>query len=159
MTLELIEWAFNGSTFVAGGTLSLDPAPNSIEKMVKVEWKARHTGLYSIYPRCKYRYRKTVEFTLKGGCEPTKRREIEFYAARFSKFQIDNTSWAKMVSPTYYSERGTNPSGNPWTEENENQDLFLMLQEVTFTLEEGKNWCTYSIKLKVVNTEGITIEE
>jgi len=156
MTLELIEYTFNGSVFIAGGTLILNPAPNSIEKMVKVEWLARHTGLYSIYPRCKYRYRKTVQFTLKGGCEPTKRREIEFYSARYSKFKIDNTTWAKMVSPEYNSDRNNNPSDQEWSEQITNQTLYLMFEEVTFILEEGKDWCTYSIKLKVVNSEGIT---
>lgn len=157
MALKLIEYTFNGSVFITGGTLVLDPAPNSIEKLVKVEWRARHTGLYSIYPRCKYRYRKTVEFTLKGGCDPVKRREIEFYGARYSKFKVDNTTWAKMVSPEYYSDRNYNPSGYPWTgESHPNQELWVMFEEVTFTLEEGKNWCTYSIKLKVVNSEGIT---
>lgn len=156
MALELIEYTFDGSNFVVGGTLTLDPAPNSIDKLVKIEWRSRHTGLYSLYPRCKYRYRRTVEFTLKGGCDPDKRREIEFYSARYSKFLIDNTTWAKMVSPDYYSDRNTNPSSQGWDEGLGNQTLYVMFEETTFTLEEGKNWCTYTIKLKVVNDEGVT---
>lgn len=155
MELKLSEYAWNGSNFVLSGTLTLDPSPNSIEKLVKVEWLSRHVGLYSIYPKCKYRYRKTVTFTLKGGCEPDKRREIEFYAARYSKFKVDNASWAKMASPEYYSTRETNPAGNPY-DEDDLQTLYLMFEEVTFILEEGKNWCTYSIKLKVINAEGVT---
>lgn len=156
MTLKLIEHPFNGSVFVDGGTLTFNPDPNAIDKSVKVEWRARHTGLYSLYPRCKYRYRRTVEFTLKGGCTSAKRKEIEFYAMRYSKFLMDNTTWAKILSPEYYSERTVQPSTMGWPH-SAVQTLYLMFTECTFTLEEGKeDWWVYTIKLQVVNNEGIS---
>jgi len=152
--LKLIEYAWDGSNFVNSGTLTLDPGPREIEKLVKVEWRSRHTGLYSIYPRCKYRFRRTIEFTLKGGCTPEKRKEIEFYATRYSKFKIDNSSWGDMISLTPYSTRTVYPADHPWPQTSE-ETLYVMFEETSFRLLEGKEWVEYSIKLKVVNNEGI----
>ncbi len=152
--LKLIEYAWDGEHFVNSGTLTLDPGPREIEKLVKVEWRARHTGLYSIYPRCKYRYRRTIEFTLKGGCSPAKRKEIEFYATRYSKFKIDNDSWGDMISLTPYSTRTVYPKDHPWPQ-TAKETLYVMFEEASFRLLEGKEWVEYSIKLKVVNNEGI----
>ena len=155
-TLSLKEYPFNGSVFVGGGTLIFDPSPSQIEKVCKAEWRARHTGLYSLYPRCKYRYRRTVEFSLKGGCTSAKRKEIEFYAMRYSKFKMDNTSWAKAASIEYYSEKTVQPSTKAWPQTTL-QTLYLMFTECTFSLDEGKeDWWNYTIKLQVVNNEGIT---
>lgn len=153
--LKLVEYPYNGSAFISGGTLVFDPAPQSIEKNAKVEWLARQTGLYSIYPRAKYRYRRTIEFSLKGGCTTDKRKEIEFYSMRYSKFKMDST-WGRMSSPEYYSDRNTNPSGHPWNPDNPGQVLYVMFTECNFTLEEGKDWASYTIKLTVVNLEGIS---
>ena len=110
--------------------------------------------LISIYPRCKYRYRRTIEFTLKGGCSPEKRKEIEFYATRYSKFKIDNASWSDMISLEPYSSRTTNPADHVWPQTAE-QTLYVMFQETSFRLLEGTEWVEYSIKLQVVNDEGI----
>ena len=157
MGLKLIEYAWDGSKFVQTGTLEFSPNPRSIEKSCKVQWRARHIGLYAIYPKCKYRYRREVKFTLKGECNGAKRKEIEFYAMRRSKFLIDNDSWDAMVSPEYYSDRNNNPADHPWQgTSHPNQEIYVMFESVTFTAKEGqKDWFTYTIKLTVVNDQGI----
>jgi len=155
-TLNLIEYAWNGTFYVSGATLSLDPYPSSMEKHVRVEWRTRHTGLYSLEERAKMRYRRTNEYTLKGGCLPEKRREIEFYTMRASKFKIVNTTFQGMLTPLYYSDRNTPPYQNPWQgASHPNQTVYVIFDDATFTLEEGKNWVTYSLKIKIVNTEGV----
>jgi len=157
MELKLIEYAWNGANFVPSGTLTFTPGPQSIDKATKTEWRARHTGLGSVYPRCKYRYRRTVEFTLKGGCTGLKRRELEFYAMRQSKFKVENASFEDLISPEYHSDRSDFPNDNQWSPSENPQTLYVMFEESSYSIAEGKeDWYTYTIKLKVVNNEGIT---
>jgi len=159
MGLKLREYAWDGNNWKdTGHDFEFDPNPNSVSKETKIEWRERHSGLYSLYPKCKYRYRRTVTFTIRGGCNGDKRREMEFYAMRNSKFKMDNTSWGDLHSPEYYSERTVYPYNYAWTgESHPKQTLYLMWTEFSSDEAEGKvDWYTYQLKLQVVDNLLIT---
>jgi len=161
MGLKLQEYAWDGTNWKDTGIyFTFDPNPSGVTKETKVEWRARFSGLYCLYPRCKYRFRRTVTFTLKGACTGAKREELEFYAMRNSKFKVDNTSWAGLTSPEYYSQKDVyNPYDHPWQGATGHplQTLYVMFQELTADLAEGKvDWFTYTLKLQVVDTSNVT---
>jgi len=157
MGITLYEYGWNGSNYVLSGTLVLDPPPAKIEKVCKVQWKARHFGTQRVYPRAKYRYRREIVFKLEGGCSGDKRIELEFFAMRNSKFKIDNDSIGYFKSPEYYSDRNTHPANNPKPDNFSYQTLYVMFEETRFVADPAKeNWFNYSITLKVVNDEKVS---
>jgi len=157
MALTLYEYGWDGSNYVLSGTLVFSPDPSKIEKICKVQWRARHFGTKYTYPRAKYRYRREIVFKLEGGCSGSKREELEFFAMRNSKFKIDNTSIGYLKSPEYYSDRDTHPANNPKPTNFTYQTLYVMFEEIRFTADPGKeDWFNYSITLKVVNNEKVT---
>ena len=159
MGMKLREYAWNGSHWKdTGDYFEFDPNPSGVTKEVKTEWRVRHTGLYATWPRCKYRYRRTVTFTLKGACSGEKRRELEFYSMRNSKFKIDTSSWTGLQTPEYYNQKDVyNPFDYPWEGVNHpNQTIYVMFQEFNTEIAEGKvDWFTYTIKLQVINNANI----
>ena len=158
MALKLIEYAYNGTHYVASGTLTIDPSPNTIEQEVKVEWRVKSVGLYAIFPRAKHRYRRTIGFSIKGGCTLDKRTEIEFYALRNSKFKLDyvTSDWSNVPIPEPFSDRNIAPAGHPWNPAYIAIVTYVVFDDVSFTFDEGKSdWITYTIKFKVVSDEGI----
>jgi len=155
MTLTLYEYGFNGSAYTLCGTLYFVPDPNSIDKGCKVKKRFTTGGLYKIYPKMKYRWKREITFTVRGGCNAAKRREIEFYAMRYSVFKIDNASWT-MITPEYYSENNATmlPYNNPYSPTGATQDIYVAMDEASFTQAEANvDWFTYSITLKAVRTD------
>lgn len=168
MTVQLIECPWSGSKWntSGGGTFTFSPDPDGVTKECQVDWMIRKSGLSNTWPKSKYRYKRTVAYSITGGCNGALRNEIEFYTMRNSKFRLIGLGNMATVEP--YSERNTTfPSAHSWNstskptwvrDMNPNPGAeYVIIESASFKQEPGKNdWFSYNIKLSLVDNGSVS---
>jgi len=98
METKLIDYHWNGTSYVNSGTFTFSPGPSSVGKTSKVEWRVRHTGKKEL-KKCRWRYRRTEELTLEGIVSTeADRLTLEAFSTRNSKFVLDLANFQSPVS-------------------------------------------------------------
>ena len=185
-TLELIEWHWNGSefrtTYASGGTTYYagtltftDFIPSEVSKNEEMAWRVSKLGLESTgghrkYNKAKWRKQITTSWTFSGNCTELFKTTIEFYASRWSKFQVKYNGYPTTPSNKIYgpkedifaninSEPGSAPSqANPFPlssyigNAQNYEPLWVIIQSVEFTMGSKPDWYRYTIKLSTVDT-------
>jgi len=155
--LRFREYAYNGSVYKnIGVNLDLDPSPSAINHTAQVYWRYSNAGT-KVFPKCKYRYKRTIAYTLTGGCNRAKLEEIEYYALRNSKFKLDTSvgDWSKLKIADPKSDKNTIPYDNPWTGSPSYLTIYVVIDELTYSYDEGRDWINYTLKLKIVQDNDV----
>ena len=119
------------------------PKPRMVSKVIKLEWRARHTGR-ARYMKARQRSRFHESYKLEGILDDDMRHKLEYYAGSPMAFLFT----CDMTSPIGYDEDNTYPSSN--------DNVYVIVDQLEFRQvehsenEAGKIFYHYVLTLKRV---------
>lgn len=167
-TLRLVGYPWTGNIYSTASTFNFIfvPFPSEITKSIEPPWRISNlgnetSGVYQSghrrFGKAKWRKKIKIEYGFTGECSGAKRKEIEWLASKWAKYQLlwtdsggGTTNIEKYFMECPYPETSYNASNR--------EPIYLVITSCDFTQTSKEDWFKYNMKLTRVDKRGFSNE-